>query len=336
MLHIHNGDSSANTAKQITIPGEHVAFRESLIEGPTSLVIDGRPIDLYPGAWRLVRARHLAHAFGADLIQTSEDLRAQEEKLKSFYEHDEVVLWFEHDLFCQVNLLYLLDWFAQRELGPTKLSLIFIGEFPGLPNFRGLGELNPEQLASLLDKRQEVSAAQFALATRAWQAYGSDDPTAIEQLRKSDTSALPFLDRAMLLHLERFPSSRNGLGLIENLGLELIQSGSNRFADLFPRFSAAAPEYGFGDSQFWLALSRLAAGRKPLVKSSSGNTLRDKSNSQFYETAFEITETGAAVARNEADFVKLNHIDTWLGGVHLYGQKDVWRWDENSQSLTKR
>jgi len=62
-------------------------------------------------------------------------LRAQEEALSRFSDHEEVVLWFEHDLFCQVQLIFLLNWLAQRELGKTKLSLIFIGEFPELQTF---------------------------------------------------------------------------------------------------------------------------------------------------------------------------------------------------------
>src|SRR5258706_14000669 len=105
MLHIHNGDSSAGTARQSTIPGEHFAFREALIAGPT-------PSDLKGAAWRKLRATHLSAEYGIDEQQCEQELLRQEETLSGFAAHDEVVLWFEHDLFCQVHLVYLLDWFA--------------------------------------------------------------------------------------------------------------------------------------------------------------------------------------------------------------------------------
>src|SRR6185436_8655477 len=139
MLHIHNGDASAGTAQKSSIPGEHLAWREALVCGPA-------PGGLSSDEFRSVRARHLSEAYGADIEKCDLELRAQEESLAGFEDHEEVVLWFEHDLFCHIHLIYLLNWFAQRELGKTKLSLISIGEFPGVPGFHGLGQLNEKQL----------------------------------------------------------------------------------------------------------------------------------------------------------------------------------------------
>ena len=48
---------------------------------------------------------------------------------------------------------------------------------------------------------------------------------------------------------------------------------------------------------------------------------------------FEITEAGKAVVRAETDFVALNGIENWLGGVHLSGKTNLWRWDEDIKSL---
>src|SRR6185295_1236 len=102
-----------NTAKETSLPGEHFAFREALLDGPT-------PENFKDGDWRFVRARHLWAAYGLDLKECLGQLRAQEQKLATFSEHDEVVLWFEHDLFCQVNLIYLLDWLSQQQLQATS------------------------------------------------------------------------------------------------------------------------------------------------------------------------------------------------------------------------
>ncbi len=327
MLHIHNGDCSAEIGKRSTLPGEHFAWREALSEGPT-------PANLIGEEWRHRRARHLAESYGEALNETERELRAQEEKLAAYTEHDEVVLWFEHDLFCQINLLYLLDWFAQHDLGQTKISLIFVGEFPGLSNFRGLGELNPEQMASLFPGRGEVSAAQLNLATRAWTAYCSNDPTAVEQLLETDTFAMPFLKRALDLHLERYPFVSNGLNRIQNRGLQLISGGLRRFADLFPRFGDAEPYYGLGDAQFWISLRQMSNASQPLLNTNNGDLLNGKlTPEKVQHTTFEITEIGAEVLNAQADFVELNGVDTWLGGVHLSGKTNFWRWDDQKHRL---
>jgi hypothetical protein len=326
MLHIHNGDSSANTAKQSLVSGEHFAFRESLITGPTPAGVSG-------DAWRALRAQHLSESYGVDFHECEKGLLDQEKTISSAEEHDEVVLWFEHDLFCQTNLLYLLNWLAQQEIGNTRLSLICIGAFPGKENFRGLGELNAEQMASLFPDRQEVSLAQLKLGEAAWQAYCSPHPTEIEKILQSGTSDLPLLGPALEAHLRRFPSTTNGLGRIENSGLRLLDGAAKTFVDLFPRFGDAEPIYGLGDAQLWLALERMSSGRQPLLRIENGKNGGAELTPEIVRNArFEITEAGESVLRGEADYLELNGIDAWLGGVHLSSDK-LWRWDESSGAL---
>src|SRR2546422_798857 len=158
MLHIHNGDSTANTLREFGFPGEHLAFQEVLMEGPT-------PGGLSPEEWVRVRAKFLTEAYELKPEDCKKSLLIQEAALARFTEHDETVLWFEHDMFCQINLIYLLDWFSKQSRGNTRLSLVCIGEFPGKPDFKGLGELTGEQLASLFERRHELVDAEFELAT---------------------------------------------------------------------------------------------------------------------------------------------------------------------------
>lgn len=326
MLHIHNGDSSANIAKESSLPGEHFAFRESLITGPT-------PAEVSDHEWRTIRAQHLSESYGVALQECTGGLLAQEKKLASAAEHEEVVLWFEHDLFCQTNLLYLLNWFAQRDLGNTKLSLICIGEFPGKQNFRGLGELNAEEMASLFPGRQQVTSAQLKLGEVTWQAFCSADPTGIKKAVDSDSSLLPFLGPALQAHLRRFPSTLNGLGRIEEKALELINSGAKTFIELFPRFVEEESVYGLGDAQLWLALRQMSAGKQPLLAIENGHDVGQQLTPDIVRKAkIEITESGESVWRGEADQVELNGIDHWLGGVHL-SATNLWRWDNELEAL---
>ena len=110
MLHILNGGSTEETLRLTDVDGEFFSFRDALIDGPTPANVDA-------ATWRHVRAEHLSSGYGADFEECEKSLLEQEQTLNSSSAHDEVVLWFEHDLFCQLNLLYLLDWYSSANLG---------------------------------------------------------------------------------------------------------------------------------------------------------------------------------------------------------------------------
>jgi len=326
MLHIHNGDSTAGTLREFGFPGEHKAFQEVLLEGPTP---GGLPTDEF----LRTRARFLAETYELKPEKAEQDILDQQIWLGKFSDHDETILWFEHDLFCQANLIYLLDWFSQRLSGQDKLSLICIDEFPGIDDFRGLGQLSGEQLASLFDTRHQVIESELSLASKAWAAYCSGNPEDILRLIESDTSAMPFMKRALRLHLSRFPSKANGLSRIENKALDLISRGVVAFKSLFPKFASEEPDYGLGDSQFWSALRLLENATVPLITISGSPADHEgiKSN-KYLDASLELTEMGRAVLEGRRDAIEINGIDRWLGGVHLVvGQ--VWRWDEENGTI---
>ena len=325
MLHVYNGDSTANTARSAAIPGEHLSWREALVCGPA-------PADVPENEFIEVRAQHLATAYNVPVDKCRAELVTMHEALASFSEHEEVVLWFEHDLFCQVQLIYLLNWFAGREMGKTKLSAVCINEFPGVQPFHGLGELNEEQLLSLLPLRLEITPAQYELAISAWSAYSSSDARALLALLRSDTSALPFLKDALKKHLERFPSTRNGLGRVENTALALVTEGYNKFRSLFPAFTRRESAYGFGDAQLYLAIESMMTAPEPLLVQNNSKQW-SKDSAQMLLASFELTGDGQAVLAGAEDFVVMNGIDTWLGGIHLKGKEAAWRWDEDAKQL---
>lgn len=328
MLHIHNGESTAGTLRDFGFPGDHYAFKEVLMCGPT-------PAGLSQDDWFALRAKFLADEYELELDDALRDLHSQEQLLDSIAGHDEVILWFEHDLFCQINLIYLLDRLSRRPSSATRLSLICIGEFPGIDDFRGLGQLSGEQLASLFDGRHDITESESKTAARAWAAYCSRDPRAIANLLNEGTSSMPLLQQALLLHMARFPSAKNGLGRVENRALELISRGPVDFKSLFPLFAKSEPVYGLGDSQFWSELKRLIESRNPVINVSGFDDKTGAFDSnQFHQARLELTETGRAVLAGEQDFLELNRIDYWLGGVHL-SNENSWRWDDHRGTIDR-
>ncbi|MCA0756256.1 DUF1835 domain-containing protein [Paenibacillus sp. N4] len=328
MLHIVNGDSVGNKLKQGGMEGDVFVWREIYTEGP----VFRRPEQPENS---LARGQFLEQKLGIPLkewLDGAEGLRRQLEELSHY---DEVVLWFEHDLFDQTMLCRLLHGLAAQNLGNTKLQLLSIGEYPSIEPFHGLGQLSAEQLIGLAGTWQPVTAEQLLLGKRAWEAYTEESPGAILELLREDTSALPFLRDAFFLHLARFPSVQNGLGIVEQTTLDLLLSGVEQPLPLFRQTGDKLNLLGMGDLQYWASLRRLAQAEQPLIEI-DGPFLGFHDNPEpFIRRQVTLTELGEKLARHQADWVALNGIDDWLGGVRLSGKAGVWRWDSEREKLVK-
>jgi RNA polymerase sigma factor (sigma-70 family) len=324
MLHVLNGDSTRGIMERSEIPGAYTVWADVLHEGPV-------PADLDDDQFREVRLRYLsAMDRWVKADQGEAQYRAWDARLASFAEYDEVVLWFEHDLFDQLILIRHLDWFARRDLGRTTLSLICIGEFPGIEGFAGLGQLSPDQLASLLGTRQRVTVRQTELGRAAWRAFTSSDPTSIVRVLERDTSALPFLAGALVRFLEEYPAIGSGLPRTERQILDALARGLTTPVDLFLDSQKLEERIFMGDATFWLRLEHLASGPRPLVRLIGQPTHR-----AFPKRAVELTDDGRRVFAGDADWIALDGIDRWLGGVHLVGHAVPWRWDVRAKRLVR-
>ena len=150
ILHIVNGDTVAETLRKGVVNEDILVWREVYPEGP---VFE----DMTQEEHLAYRAAFLERAMGIPQAAFRRISREQEAALAGFPAYDEVVLWFEHDLFDQTMLSFLLHWFAQRPNASTKLNLLSIGSFPGIEDFRGLGQLDAEQLNSLVGRWKPIS-----------------------------------------------------------------------------------------------------------------------------------------------------------------------------------
>jgi hypothetical protein len=325
LLHVTNGDSAADLLRLAGVPGQVTLTADLLHEGPA-------PAGLAPERWRKVRARYLAASDYEGYDECLARLTEWDRALEEYRSYEEVVLWFEHDLFDQLHLIRLLDGFGRRDLGWTRLSLICIGEYPGIARFRGLGQLEPPAFASLLDLRQHVTENQMRLARHAWRVFCSPEPIGLEVLLRRDTSALPFLAGALLRHLEEFPSVRNGLSRTEHQALLAIaMAGVAECPAAFEEVFRAAQDMEerpfMGDLPFLRRLRELACRPRPLVRIDPG------ANDSIRALKVAITPAGLDVLEGREDWVHIRGIDRWLGGVHLLGPEAQWRWDPWRQRL---
>src|SRR5438552_9020952 len=155
MLHINNGESVVEGFRQGGVPGLYLSWIDVLHEGPVPLCSTLEELSR-------IRARFIAD-IGWDAHERAlAAFDARDRILQSFREHEEIVLWFEHDLFDQLQLIQLLDWFASHDASSTRLSLIQIDSY--------LGSLTGVELLALMPSRQNITTAQLALGHQAWHA----------------------------------------------------------------------------------------------------------------------------------------------------------------------
>ncbi|MEM9418543.1 MAG: sigma-70 family RNA polymerase sigma factor [Planctomycetota bacterium] len=322
-LHVMNGDTAADQLRKSAIADPIVTWSDILHEGPT-------PIDVSPDAWRQTRARHLAAMDFGDEAAIKQNMAAADAQLADPGDGRERVFWFEHDLYDQLLLIRHLHWLAQHDpAARSRTSLICIGAFPGIQRFIGLGQLEPDQIASLLDTRSPLTPDHIELGRAVWEDFCAPRPQPLLGWLKKDTTPLPYLQPALSRHFQQYPSTFNGLGHTEQLLLEELGDQTRTFGELFARTQAHEPSPFLGDGVVFHYLRRLAEQPTPAV------SLQAPDNSSPHQTQVTITPFGQKLLKGEADNLQVNGTDRWFGGVHLSEGATLWRWDHASNALSQ-
>jgi hypothetical protein len=334
-LNVTNGDETVDLLRQSAAPGEVLPWRDILHEGP---VPAGLSLEELSG----VRARFISGClWGGSFEQVLAEFSARDDTLKQFKRFDEITLWFEHDLYDQLQLLQLLHWFVLRQQVSPSLKLVCIGEHPGVERFMGLAQLSPDQLSGLYDERSDVTAEMLALGDRAWKAFTNPRAAAVQDLLREELSALPFLRAALVRHLEQFPSTRNGLSRTETQILEAVETGPAELGQVFRQSQIEREERPFmGDWPFLMHVQTLGAGHEPLLEFEDGQGLGRSDGPPFSDELWlrrlRLTGAGLRVLTGQVDRARFQTVDRWLGGVHLVSDKPAWRWAHRKREVVEQ
>jgi hypothetical protein len=272
-----------------------------------------------------VRAAFIGQQWSSSLEEVRAEFRTRDERLIRSVDDDEVVLWFEADLYDQLQILQVLDWFWFQPSPPT-VSLICLGSFPGIQPFHGLGQLSPEALAGVFPARRVVSPAQLAAAHQAWQAVTAPTPESLKLLAGVDLTVTEYLGAALQRLLEHYPSTVNGLDRTEQQLLETMREGRTTFREIFPVFQQREERVFLGDLTLWWRILALSSGTKPPLRLTGLSDLHGPAHLISDLARCELTDFGHACLTGHADYWRENTVDRWVGGAHLTGDS-LWRWD---------
>jgi hypothetical protein len=240
-----------------------------------------------------------------------------------------VVLWLEHDRYDQIVLLRCLSWFAEHG-APPNLELVGPHDFPGATRFTGLGQLPPEALRLLWERRQRLGREQIAFGQAAWKAFRSPDPRPLAEWVRGGTPLLPNLAGALRRHLQELPSAGHALGLTQRLLLATLAELSPVSAGrLVGTVMQRDPLPGLGDTGYEYELRQLA-------KIADAVLLKEEQRREAGVWRYDrltLTERGRLLVAGKAQLDWAEVPERWIGGVRIVSGQRNWCWDEKAGAV---
>lgn len=317
ILNITNGDCAVEIMKKANISGVFLPWRDVLHEGPV-------PDDLSLEELSKVRAQFIIDRSWGSTEEVTKGFIQRDNELKSFKKYEKVILWFEHDLYDQLQIIQILDWFYKNPAGEVDLSIICTDKY--------LGRLSPEEMKGMVKYEAPITEAHLKLSSKAWSAFRSISPEKWCELLDVDTSVLPFLEGAIVRLLEEYPSYSNGLSRTAEQALKVIAGGEKHPGRVFNGNQNLEDRIFIGDSSFWAVLHELLKSSPPLIVLPEGKGLTlPTSNDQ----ELTITPAGLEVLAGKMNWLEISKLDRWAGGVHL-DTSNIWCWDSGSSSVVKK
>ncbi|MBC5991298.1 DUF1835 domain-containing protein [Pontibacter cellulosilyticus] len=295
-LHILNGDASLGAFETADFPGQVVIWREVLSEGPVIGMLPEQEFWKRRQQYIIENCHGTAPEYKLKVLDVLEKLNVA----NVFFE---VILWFDTDLMCQVNLLYLLQKLSKIKPAVVSVCTPVDG--------KAVGYLSPEEMHHVFENRQVQSEAQLQQAQQLWKLYAGPDPLQLQVYLQQNRLLEPHLEKALELHIQRFPDCKTGLGLPETEILRIVKGGATTEQELIEKFWHQQPGYGFGDLQVKQVLNRL---QSELIQA---------------EEPYKLTTLGEEVLDGKRVF---SPAPVWLGGAFVTPEQG-WCYSQDKKQL---
>lgn len=239
-LIVTNGDVAVERLKEADMSGQILPWQDMLHDGPvpSSDVLD-EVSD--------IRATFLSEALGLPLDEVRANFARRDGVLDIHPAYAEVELWFEHDLYDQLQLIQLLHYFSNQ---PERMGLFLVQA----QDYLGLLEVS--DIRALGKSRKPVSQIQLETGRSAWEAFTAPTPTALAGFATTPHACLPYLAPAFRRLLAELPAPHSGLSLTEERILQQLLEGPRKVAHVFAAVNAMDEDAQFlADLPFSSALT---------------------------------------------------------------------------------
>ncbi|MCB0444470.1 MAG: DUF1835 domain-containing protein, partial [Gelidibacter sp.] len=156
-----------------------------------------------------------------DIEVNDDELKSEIQSLNHTESYSEIVLWFEYDLFCHINLIAVISLLAQKNV-QLPLYLVCSGRVEDEKDLKALSELTPNQLLAHYHKKIKLKTEDIDLAKTLWTIYCGKDHNLFTPYVVKKSSFI-YLSNCLKAHINRFPDSKTGLSALEQNILEIIK-----------------------------------------------------------------------------------------------------------------
>ncbi|TDN89371.1 uncharacterized protein DUF1835 [Salegentibacter sp. 24] len=291
-LHIVNGDSLTEQVEQLDLRGQIIVWRELLCEGPCVKEV---------GSLKFIKQREnfLKQAYDISSENYQQRFVSQLKRLKEAKDYDHVVLWFEFDLFCHINMIAAISFYLEHQ-PKVPFYLVCSKRLKGEDEFLPLSRLTDKHLLNHFKHKIQLQEEDLELASLVWELYCGKDPIKLKQQIKK-TSNFEYLSSCIRAHIERFPNSKTGINSLEKNVLKLVENqhitSKNQLLGYALQYQGY---YGYSDSQMERVLNKLDI---------------------FYnveEDRVILSQKGQEVLNKKKNFYQELKNDEFLGGARVF------------------
>lgn len=244
IFHVLNGDALKEQFPS-SIEGEKLVARLCLVDGP---VEGGTVEELFAGRAKFIAERYPEFT-EADYFNYVVETR----KVKEIPEHSEINLWFEDDLFCQVNFWFMLD-FIDKDKSYT-LNLVR----PMKHSEYSFGGMNQDELIQAFENKIQITETDQKFLKQFWKSYQENDLLELLILAQDVKEKFPFLIPAIYAHLDRLSEPSRPKIALTKIMKDL---NTDKFGLVFQAFCQQEGIYGFGDLQVKRLYDEIIAERE--------------------------------------------------------------------------
>lgn len=290
-LHIVNGDSLTEQMQELNLPGEIVVWRELLCEGPTQKEINA---DFFK-----LRKKFLLKTYNISADNYEERFISEIKRLKSIKDYDNVVLWFEFDLFCHINMLAAISVLTDKH-AEIPISLICSKKLQGEKEFQPLSQLSSKELENHYKNSIQLTTEDIETAILIWELYCGDNPLKLKPQIKVNTN-FEYLSSCVRAHVERFPNSITGINSLERNVLRLIEKHDIKNKNHLLGYALQYQGYyGYSDNQMQRLIDKLSIFYEDL------------------EDKMVLSEKGQLALEGKKNFYRELKNEEYFGGTKMY------------------
>jgi len=307
ILHISNGDILTQKLQETDLmSGDYFTWNEMLCEGPTEIEVESSS-SIHK------RKSFLKRYYRIDPEYYDSKFVSQLKKIENLDRYDTIILWFEYDLFCHINMIAAISMLLRSGAEKKPVYLVCSGKIPKEKKMYGLGELSDKQLKDHYQNKILLSIDDLKLAEHVWTLYCESNPSRIAgQIKKQ--SSFEYLSTCLRAHLQRFPNMLTGLNVLEHNILEIVNTHQIKNVKQLMGYALEYQGYyGYGDMQMKRVLARLF---------------------QFFDQTkdrLQLSERGKLALEQKKNFYNTQALEWYYGGVKKYD----YLYNYDSHSLLK-